>query len=96
MVIKFRYRVVSYGIIARITSGSPPKLPVFNTTVLCVLIFYRFARRGQDEIFDMVKPEDPMYITFADLMRSGAGHTVVSMLVDVNGFWTYDNRESLK
>ena len=44
----------------------------------------------------MIKPEDPMFITFADLMRSGAGHTVVSMLVDVHGFWTYDNRESLK
>lgn len=50
---------------------------------------------GQDEIFDMVKPADPTFITLADLLLSGAGHTVVSMLVDINGFWTYDNRESL-
>lgn len=50
----------------------------------------------QDEIFDMVKPQDPTCITLADLLRSGAGHTVVSMLVDTNGFWMYDNRESLK
>eukprot|EP00903_Cladosiphon_okamuranus_P019399 g17836.t1 len=49
----------------------------------------------KDEIFDMVKPADPAFITLADLLLSGAGHTVVSMLVDVNGFWTYDNRESL-
>lgn len=50
----------------------------------------------QDEIFDMVKPEDPSFITLTDILRSGTGHTVVSMLIDTNGFWTYDNRESLK
>ncbi|CAM9597022.1 unnamed protein product [Ectocarpus sp. 6 AP-2014] len=49
----------------------------------------------KDEIFDMVKPADPTFISLADLLASGAGHTVVSMLVDTNGFWTYDNRESL-
>ncbi|CAN0210046.1 unnamed protein product [Ectocarpus sp. 12 AP-2014] len=49
----------------------------------------------KDEIFDMVKPADPTFITLADLLASGAGHTVVSMLIDTNGFWTYDNRESL-
>lgn len=51
--------------------------------------------RAQDEIFDMVKPADPTFITLADLLQSSAGHTVVSMLVDTNGFWMYDNRESL-
>ncbi|CAN0167364.1 unnamed protein product [Hapterophycus canaliculatus] len=49
----------------------------------------------KDEIFDMVKPANPNFITLADLLASAAGHTVVSMLVDTNGFWTYDNRESL-
>lgn len=44
----------------------------------------------------MVKPEDPTCITLADLMASRTGHTVVSMLVDTNGFWMYDNRESLR
>lgn len=43
----------------------------------------------------MVKPADPTFITLTDLLLSGTGRTVVSMLVDVNGFWTYDNRESL-
>lgn len=26
--------------------------------------------------------------------RSGHGHTVAMMLLDVNGFWRYDNREN--
>lgn len=42
----------------------------------------------------MVKPVDPYQITFKDLKASGVGHTVMSILTDVNGFWAYDNRES--
>ena len=49
----------------------------------------------KDEIFDMVKPQDPLRITLNDLIRSGCGDTVVEMLIDINGFWAYDNRESL-
>jgi serine/threonine-protein phosphatase 2A regulatory subunit B'' len=48
-----------------------------------------------DEIFDMVKPMKTDCITLKDLINCGVGATVVSMLVDVNGFWAYDNRESL-
>ncbi len=48
-----------------------------------------------DEIFDMVKPRTKFKIRLHDLIRSGVGGTVVSMLIDVNGFWAYDNRESL-
>jgi serine/threonine-protein phosphatase 2A regulatory subunit B'' len=42
----------------------------------------------------MVKPADPYQITLKDLKVSGVGHTIVSILTDVNGFWAYDNRES--
>ena len=35
------------------------------------------------------------YPTFQRFVQSDQGHTVVSMLLDVNGFWQYDNRESL-
>jgi len=49
----------------------------------------------KDEIYDMVKPKDPLRITFDDLYQSNVGHTIVSMLIDVNGFWAYDNRESM-
>lgn len=48
-----------------------------------------------DEIFDMVRPAHPAHITLKDLQRGGVGHTVAHMLTDVNGFWMYDNRESL-
>uniref|UniRef100_A0A4W3GKA7 Serine/threonine-protein phosphatase 2A regulatory subunit B'' subunit gamma n=1 Tax=Callorhinchus milii TaxID=7868 RepID=A0A4W3GKA7_CALMI len=49
----------------------------------------------KDEIFDMVKPKDPYKITLPDLINSGQGDTVSSILIDLNGFWTYENREVL-
>lgn len=48
-----------------------------------------------DEIFDMVKPAHPRYLTLDDLQRSKVAHTVILMLVDVAGFLAYDNREHL-
>jgi len=49
----------------------------------------------KDEIFDMVSPKDPLKITLQDLINSRQGDTVVSILIDLNGFWTYENREVL-
>jgi len=49
----------------------------------------------KDEIFDMVRPRDPLRISLNDLITSGQGETVVSILTDLNGFWTYENRENL-
>ncbi|XP_059155006.1 serine/threonine-protein phosphatase 2A regulatory subunit B'' subunit gamma-like [Physella acuta] len=49
----------------------------------------------KDEIFDMVKPRNPLKITLNDLINSGKGDTVVSILIDLNDFWTYENREYL-
>lgn len=49
----------------------------------------------KDEIFDMVRPQDPLKITLQDLVRCGNGDTVISILIDLNGFWTYENREVL-
>lgn len=49
----------------------------------------------KDEIFDMVRPEDPSRITLQDLIRSGHGHTAVSILLELHGFWAYENREAL-
>lgn len=49
----------------------------------------------QDEIFDMVKPKDPYKITLQDLVNSCQGDIVTSILIDLNGFWTYENREVL-
>ena len=52
-------------------------------------------RDVKDEIFDMVHPADPLKITLKDLINSGQGETVVSILIDLNGFWNYENREVL-
>ncbi|XP_002968661.2 probable serine/threonine-protein phosphatase 2A regulatory subunit B'' subunit TON2 [Selaginella moellendorffii] len=49
----------------------------------------------KDEIWDMVKPKDPLKVTLADLLACRQGGTVASMLVDVRGFWAHDNRENL-
>lgn len=43
----------------------------------------------------MVKPQDPYKITLQDLVNCCQGDTVVSILIDLNGFWTYENREVL-
>lgn len=50
---------------------------------------------SQDEIFDMVKPKDPLKISLQDLINSNQGDTVTTILIDLNGFWTYENREAL-
>ncbi|XP_054262985.1 serine/threonine-protein phosphatase 2A regulatory subunit B'' subunit gamma-like isoform X2 [Macrosteles quadrilineatus] len=49
----------------------------------------------KDEMFDMIKPVDPTKITLQDLLNSGQGETLVSILIDLNGFWTYENREQM-
>ncbi|KAG6437501.1 hypothetical protein SASPL_102419 [Salvia splendens] len=49
----------------------------------------------RDEVWDMVKPADPLRITLADLLACKQGGTVASMLIDVRGFWAHDNRENL-
>ncbi|XP_076464140.1 serine/threonine-protein phosphatase 2A regulatory subunit B'' subunit gamma-like [Babylonia areolata] len=49
----------------------------------------------KDEIFDMVKPADPLKLTLQDLIKCGKGDTVVCILIDLNDFWTYENREYL-
>ncbi|CAG9466850.1 unnamed protein product [Pedinophyceae sp. YPF-701] len=48
----------------------------------------------KDEIFDMVRPKDPLHITLDDLARCGAGPLVVGMLCDVHTFVSYDCREN--
>ncbi|AQK95132.1 putative serine/threonine-protein phosphatase 2A regulatory subunit B'' subunit TON2 [Zea mays] len=49
----------------------------------------------RDEIWDMVKPADPLRISLSDLLSCKQGGTIASMLVDVRGFWAHDNRENL-
>jgi len=48
-----------------------------------------------NEIFDMCRPNEPDRITCNDLIRSGQGHVVINILSDLNGFWSYENREMI-
>lgn len=49
----------------------------------------------RNEIFDMVKPTDPEKLTLQDLIKCCQGDTVVSILIDLSSFWTYENREMI-
>ena len=49
----------------------------------------------KDEVFDMVTPRDPAFITLADLAASGMGDVVCGMLVDAQCYYEYDQRERL-
>eukprot|EP00899_Mesostigma_viride_P024449 jgi/Mesvir1/5189/Mv15322-RA.1 len=80
------------------------ELTVFNVHAFFRVVHEKWIAGGnyelsaadvRDEIWDMVKPRDPLKITLDDLIASKVGDTVVSMLIDVNAFWAYDNRESL-
>jgi serine/threonine-protein phosphatase 2A regulatory subunit B'' len=47
------------------------------------------------EINDILACNDPLGPTYDDFVRSGKGFIVASMLLDIQGFWNYDNRETL-
>ena len=47
----------------------------------------------KDEIFDMAKPQTLNTITFQDLLRTGQGDVIMSLLVDFRAFFDYDQRE---
>lgn len=49
----------------------------------------------KDELWDMIKPEDPLKVTLKDLVACKMGDTVISILTDITGFWAYDSREML-
>lgn len=49
----------------------------------------------KDEIFDMIKPKDPTKITLKDIVESGQGDTMVSILIEFHKFWAYENREAI-
>jgi hypothetical protein len=50
----------------------------------------------KDEIFDMVSPKDPNFITLDDLMDSKLSDIICGILVDGQCHYEYDNREALQ
>nr|ACO15348.1 Serine/threonine-protein phosphatase 2A regulatory subunit B subunit gamma [Caligus clemensi] len=47
----------------------------------------------KDELFDMISPKDPNKITLQDLIESRQGDKIVSVLIDLNGFWSHESRD---
>ncbi|PAA79478.1 hypothetical protein BOX15_Mlig007517g4, partial [Macrostomum lignano] len=47
-----------------------------------------------DEIFDMARPADPCRIGLEDLINSGQGATIVSILIDASEFWRHESRSA--
>ncbi|KAL4439974.1 hypothetical protein ABPG75_002975 [Micractinium tetrahymenae] len=47
------------------------------------------------EVEDLLRAPDPQHITPADFQRCGAAGTIIGLLLDVNLFWEYENREAL-
>ncbi|KAK9808769.1 hypothetical protein WJX72_003243 [[Myrmecia] bisecta] len=68
---------------------------IYNMWVACGQYPELSVEDVKDEIFDIVKPQDPLRITPMDLQACGMAGTAIMMLADVNLFWEYDNRESL-
>ncbi|CAF1450615.1 unnamed protein product, partial [Didymodactylos carnosus] len=78
----------------------PGDLSYFYKGIIQMLATRPFAdvppfNNVQNEIFDMVKPVDSTRITLKDLINCGQGGLVLSILIDINSFWSYENRESL-
>jgi serine/threonine-protein phosphatase 2A regulatory subunit B'' len=46
-----------------------------------------------NELYDMIRPKVPYYITEDDLVQSGVANTVITILIDTQGFCEYDGRE---
>ena len=47
----------------------------------------------KDEIWDMIKPKNPNYITLQDVLNSSYSDLVLSLLIDAKAFYQHDKKE---
>ena len=47
----------------------------------------------KDELWDMIGPKNPMYITLQDVLNSKYSDTVLSLLIDAKAFYQHDQKE---
>lgn len=93
--IKYFWKVLDFDRSGRLT---PMKIKYFYNSVHASLIGNYDAPCAAHvvvEVFDLLACNDPLGATLDDMLSSKQGHVVITMLLDVNGFWRYDNRESL-
>ena len=48
----------------------------------------------RDEIWDIIKPENPKFIAYQDLINWGEGGKIIGMLIDAISFYEYNQRET--
>jgi serine/threonine-protein phosphatase 2A regulatory subunit B'' len=48
----------------------------------------------KDELWDMIKPKNPNYITLQDVLNSTYSDTVLSLLIDAKAFYLHDQKEN--
>ncbi len=47
----------------------------------------------KDELFDMANPVNKKFIKLSDLIKTGNGDTILSIIYDAKAFFDYDQRE---
>lgn len=93
--IKYFWKVLDFDRSGRLT---PMKIKYFYQDVYQSLMGNYDAPSATHvvvEVFDILACNSDEGATLNDFLASKQGHVVISMLLDVNGFWRYDNRESL-
>ncbi len=94
--LRYFFRVVDYDHSGRL---SAEKIKFFYKDVRECLLATGYDAPSPDhvalEIFDLVACNDARGPSLAELTACKQGHTALTMLLDVNGFWKYDNRETL-
>mmetsp|Transcript_29732 Transcript_29732/g.40850 ORF Transcript_29732/g.40850 Transcript_29732/m.40850 type:complete len:283 (+) Transcript_29732:16-864(+) len=93
--LQYFWRLIDYDRSNRLTAE---KIKYFYKDVFTTLNSMDYKAPIADdvvlEIYDLLSCNAAEGATYQDLVDSKQGHTVVTMLLDVHGFWRYDNRES--
>jgi hypothetical protein len=93
--IRYFWRILDFDQSGRLT---PLKINNFYREVYASLVGGYDAPSAAHvvvEVFDLLACNSSEGATLDDFLTSQQGHVVAAMLLDVNGFWRYDNRESL-
>ena len=93
--IRYFWKILDYDRSGRLT---PLKIKYFYNDIYASLVGSYDVPSADyivTEIYDLLACNNNDGATLEDVIQSKQGHIVMSMLLDVNGFWRYDNRESL-
>lgn len=94
--IRYFWKIIDYDNSGKLTAS---KIKYFYKDIYNSLIKSSYEAPKVEnviiEIYDILRCNEMDSATRKDVIQSQQGHTIISMLLDINGFWRYDNRESL-